>query len=189
MIKLNVKVVEINHAPKDKKHDYDLIVEDLNTSNSQIWLQVRRTQAELIKDIEVGNSYAIKCHGEYADQTAGNGKLYRHNNLILRDIKRISIDNEFAEYSDDALIFEINRRGLGSSVSQVVHHNRPEYMRGEFDKHPVDDPEKINLFANHANLLTWEQWNFILKDVARKPLKERRQMKRDLSLVLNETIS
>lgn len=190
MIKLNVKVVEINHAPKEKKHDYDLIVEDLNTSNSQIWLQVRRTQAPLIDDIEVGQNVAVRFHAEFENQTANNRRTYKHNNLILRGIKRISIENEFEDYSDDSLIQEAERRGLQKKINPtVIHQNNTAHMKGEFQRNAVENPANIDLFINHSNLLTWEQWNHIFKEVARKPFAERRKMKRDLSLVLNETIS
>lgn len=197
MIKLNVKVIAIHHTDKDKKHDFDLVVEDLNTTNSQIWVQVRRTQSSLMDNVNTGDRILIECTGEYGEQVAKNAKVYRHNNLILHNIKEVDNDlfKSISEYSDEDILCQFHHKQLVSSLDDddILYQysdrfNEENNTIPDFEAKQAD-PELIKLFVQFASKLNWQQWNHIFKEVARKSDKELRQMPYDYSNVLEETIS
>lgn len=56
---------------------------------------------------------------------------------------------------------------------------------------PADEQSynKERLFREHKDLLTWEQWNYLFKTVAKRNFRERQRMPKDYSKILSETVS
>jgi|GEM_PF-4246408 hypothetical protein len=188
-MRASVKILKINQADRDKKHDYDLIVCELENPNNEIWLQVRRTQTPLLMKFDEGNNATITFNAEYSEQSAtANGKAYRHNNLILSDITEVMPEHlKFNSHSTEELLNELDRRGLSANeIEEVIQVSIP---KPKHQRHSLEQPENVELFVEYSDKLRWQQWNYIFKEVARKPFKERQKMPHDYSMLLNETIS